>query len=106
MFDLILFFLTFLDQQVFVIIVPYRLRGLFGTGGPWESEPNEGMTIWYLAVLVCRSSRGHSNTGLAVVASHGSNNNSRNGLAAVVFISINVAFMSFLPPDRRNSSNR
>ena len=30
MFDLILFSLTFLDQQVFVIIVPYRLRGLLG----------------------------------------------------------------------------
>ena len=29
MFDLILFFLRFLDQQVFVIIIPYRLRGLF-----------------------------------------------------------------------------
>ena len=33
MFDVILFFLTFLDQQVFVIIVPYRLRGLFGIFG-------------------------------------------------------------------------
>ena len=30
MFVLMLFFLTFLDQQVFVIVVPYRLRGLFG----------------------------------------------------------------------------
>ena len=42
MFDLILFFLTFLDQQMFVIIVPYRLRGLFGylvdimIYGSWE----------------------------------------------------------------------
>ena len=79
---------------------------VFGTGGPWESELNEGMTIWYLAVLVCRSSSSHSNTGLAVVASHGSNSTSSNGPAAVVFISINVAFMSFLPPDRCNSSNR
>ena len=79
---------------------------VFGTGGPWESELNEGMTIWYLAVLVCRRSSSHSNTGLAVVASHGSNSTSSNGPAAVVFISINVAFMSFLPPDRRNSSNR
>ena len=33
MFELILFFLSFLDQQVFVIIVPYRLRGLFGIFG-------------------------------------------------------------------------
>ena len=79
---------------------------VFGTGGPWESELNKGMTIWYLAVLVCRSSSSHSNTGLAVVASHGSNSTSSNGPAAVVFISINVDFMSFLPPDRRNSSNR
>ena len=29
MFDLILFFLTFLDQQVFVIIVPYRSRAVW-----------------------------------------------------------------------------
>ena len=79
---------------------------VFGTGGSWESEFNEGMTIWYLAVLVCRSSSNHNNTGLAVVASHGSSSTSSNGLAAVVFISINVVFMSFLPPDRRNSSNR
>ena len=33
MFDLILFFLTFLDQQVFVIVIPYRLGGLFGIFG-------------------------------------------------------------------------
>ena len=36
MFDLILFFLTFLDQQVFVIIVPYRSRGLFGIFGKYN----------------------------------------------------------------------
>ena len=36
MFDLILFFLTFLDQQVLVIIVPYRLRGLFGIFGRYN----------------------------------------------------------------------
>ena len=36
MFDLILFFLTFLDQQVFVIIVPYRSRGLFGIFGRYN----------------------------------------------------------------------
>ena len=79
---------------------------VFGTGGPWESEFNEGMAIWYFAVLVCRSSSSHSNIGLAVVACHGISSNSSNGLAAVVFISINVASMSFLPPDRPNSSNR
>ena len=64
---------------------------VFGTGGPWESEFNEGITIWYLAAVAC----------LGSCSSH-----HNNGLAAVVFISINVAFMSFLPPDRRNSSNR
>ena len=63
---------------------------VFGTGGPWESEFNVGMAIWYLAAVACL----------------GSSINSSNGLAAVVFISINVASMSFLPPDRRNSSNR
>ena len=78
----------------------FREWGAMGVGA------QRGMTIWYLAVLVCRSSSSHSNTGLAVVASHGSNSTSSNGLAAVVFISINVAFMYFLPPDRRNSSNR
>ena len=36
MFDLVLFFLTFLDQQVFVIIVPYRSRGLFGIFGRYN----------------------------------------------------------------------
>ena len=42
MIDLILLFLTFLDQQVFVIIVPYRLRGCLGYSvdimiyGSWE----------------------------------------------------------------------
>ena len=64
---------------------------VFGTGGPWESEFNVGMTIWYLAAVACLGS---------------SSSNSSNGLAAVVFISINVASMSFLPPDRRNCSNR
>ena len=63
-----------------------------------------------LAAVACLGScSSHKNTGLAVVACHGSSSsssNSSNGLAAVVFISINVASMSFLPPDRRNSSNR
>ena len=43
---------------------------------------------------------------IAAVACLGSSSHNSNGLAAVVFISINVASMSFLPPDRRNSSNR
>ena len=79
-----------------------------GTGGPWELEFNEGMTIWHLAAVACLGScSSHNNTGLAVVACHGSSSNSSNGVAAVVFISTNViASMSFLPPDRRNSSNR
>ena len=74
---------------------------VFGTGGPWESEFNVGMTIWYLAAVACL---GISSS--LVVACHGSSSNSSNGLAAVVFISISVASMPFLPPDRRNSSNR
>ena len=36
MFDLILFSPTFLDQQVFVIIIPHRLRGLFGIFGRYN----------------------------------------------------------------------
>ena len=32
-FDLVLFFLTFPDQQVFVIIISYRLGELFGVVG-------------------------------------------------------------------------
>ena len=60
-----------------------------------------------LAAVACLGScSSHNNTGLAAVACHGNSSNSSNGLAAVVFISINVASMSFLPPDRRNSSNR
>ena len=55
-------------------------------------------------------SRGDSSssiTGLAVAACRGSNSNSSNGLAAVGFlISINVALMLFLPPGRRDNSNR
>ena len=62
---------------------------VFETGGPWESESNEGMTIWYLAVVACLSSR------------------SSNGLPAVDFlISINVALMLSLPPGRRDNSYR
>ena len=42
MFDLILFFLSFLDQQVFMIIIPSRLGGCLGYSvhirihGSWE----------------------------------------------------------------------
>ena len=35
-FDLVLFFLTFPDQQVFVIIISYRLGGLFGIFGRYN----------------------------------------------------------------------
>ena len=41
-------------------------RGFRGWG-PWESEFNEGMTIWYLAAVACLGScSSHNNTGLAV----------------------------------------
>ena len=58
------------------------------------TEANEGTTaettVWYLATVTCRGS-----------------SNSSNGLAAVGFlISINVAPMFSLRPDRRDSSNR
>ena len=51
MFDLILFSLTFLDQQVFVIIVPYRLRGLFGIFGKYNDLRELG---------VCKVCRRHA----------------------------------------------
>ena len=55
---------------------------VFGAGGPWESESNEGMTIWYLATVACLSSS--SSNGLAVVAFLGSRSSYSNiGLAAV-----------------------
>ena len=64
---------------------------VFGTEGPWETEANEGTTVWYFAAVACR----------------GSSSNSSNGLAAVVFlISTDVAPMLFLRPGRRDSSNR
>ena len=67
--------------------------------GSSSSHSNTG-----LAAVACLGSiSSHNNTGLAVEAWHGS---SSNGLAAVVFININVTSMSFLPPDKRNSSNR
>ena len=45
MFDLILFFLTFLDQQVFVIIISYRLGGLFGIFGRYNDSRESNPTI-------------------------------------------------------------
>ena len=64
---------------------------VFGRGGAWEAEANEGTTVWYFVAVACR----------------GSSSNSSNGLAAVVFlISINVVPMLFLPPGRHDSSNR
>ena len=43
MFDLMLFFLTFLDQQVFVIITCYRLGGLFGIFGRYNDSRELGV---------------------------------------------------------------
>ena len=51
MFDLILFFLTSLDQQVFVIIIPYRLGGLFGIFGRYNDSRELG---------VCKVCRRHA----------------------------------------------
>ena len=98
---------------------------VFGTGGAWEAETNEGTTALYLAAMACLGSSSSysntgitavvcfgsrsssSNTGLAVVACRGSSSNRSNGLAVVGFlISINVAPMLFLSPGRRDSSNR
>ena len=51
MFDLILFFLAFLDQQVFVIIISYRLGGLFGIFGRYNNLRELG---------VCKVCRRHA----------------------------------------------
>ena len=51
MFDLILFFLVFPDQKVFVIIVPYRSRGLFGILGRYNDLRELG---------VCKVCRRHA----------------------------------------------
>ena len=51
MFDLILFFLTFLDQQWFVIIIPYRLGGLFRIFGRYNDSRELG---------VCKVCRRHA----------------------------------------------
>ena len=42
MFELILFFLTFLDQQVFVIIISYRLGELFRIFGKYNDSRELG----------------------------------------------------------------
>ena len=42
MFDLILVSLTFLDQQVFVIIISYRLGRLFGIFGRYNDSRELG----------------------------------------------------------------
>ena len=96
-----------------------------GTGGPWESESNEGITIWYLAAVAClgsstsrnntgivvvacrsSSSNGSCNTGLATVACRDSSSNSSNGLAAVGFLtSTNVGPILSLPPGKRDNHN-
>ena len=51
MFDLVLFFLAFLDQQVFVIIISYRLGGLFGIFGRYGNPRELG---------VCKVCRRHA----------------------------------------------
>ena len=51
MFDLILFFLTFLDQQVFVIIISHQLGGLFGIFGRYNDSRELG---------VCKVCRRHA----------------------------------------------
>ena len=51
MFDLILFFLTFLDQKVFVIIISYRLGGLYGIFGRYNDSRELG---------VCKVCRRHA----------------------------------------------
>ena len=100
---------------------------VFGTGGPWAAVAYLGnissCSNIGLATVACRGSNSSSNTGLATVACHGSSSssntgiavvtcrgsssNSSNGLAAVVSrIHINVAPILFLPPGRRDSSNR
>ena len=58
---------------------------VFGTGGSWEAEANEGMTVWYLAAVPCiGSSSSYSNTSLAEVACFGSSSSCSNtGLATV-----------------------
>ena len=51
MFDLILFFLIFLDQHVFVIIISYRLGGLFGISGRYNDSRE---------LAVCKVCRRHA----------------------------------------------
>ena len=61
-----------------------------GTGGPLESESNEGITIWHLAAVACRSSS--------------SNNSCTTGLATVgLLTSTSVGPMLSLPPDKHGA---
>ena len=80
-----------------------------GTGGPWESESNEGITIWHLAALACLgSSSSQNNTGLAAVACRSSSSNSscNTGLATVGFLtSTNEGPMLSLPLGKRDNRN-
>ena len=80
-----------------------------GTGGPWESESNEGITIWHLAAVACLgSSSSHNNTGLAAVACRSSSSNSscNTGLATVGFLtSTNEGPMLSLPLGKRDNRN-
>ena len=60
---------------------------VFGTGGPWETEANEGTTVWYLAAVACiGSSSSCSNTSLATVACRGNSSYSNAGLTAVTYL--------------------
>ena len=105
---------------------------VFGTGGAWETEANEGTTVWYLAAVACLGSSSSysntglvavacfgsgsscSNTGLATVACRGSSSSSNTGLAVVArrgsssnsSNGLAAAPMLFLPPGRHDSSNR
>ena len=51
MFDLISFFQVFLGQQVFVIVISYRLGGLFGIFGRYKDSRELG---------VCKVCRRHA----------------------------------------------
>ena len=78
-------------------------------GGAWESESNEGITIWHLAALACLgSSSSHNNTGLAAVVCRSSSSNSscNTGLATVGFLtSTNEGPMLSLPLGKRDNRN-
>ena len=84
-----------------------QLQQHWSRGGGMLRQQQQLQQHWRRATVACRGSSSSSNTGLVVVACRGSSSNSSNGLAAVEFLtSINVAPMLFLPPGRRNNSNR